>query len=70
MFVWREAYQTIDLCTKWRETDVIDSDFTNWIRQKSLSDNINEIRHHLGYKTSIDIVTQNEIELLEGIEHT
>ena len=69
LFVGRKAYQTIDLCTRCTESNFIDSDFTNCIRLKSLSDKINEIRHHPGYKPSIDIVIQHEIELLEGIEH-
>ena len=57
------------MCTRWTETDLIDCNLTNCVRLKSLSDKIHEIRQHPGYKSSIDIVIQNEIELLEGIEH-
>ena len=69
LFVGGKAYQTIDKCSRWRENDVIDCELTNCVRLKSLSDKINEIRLHPGYKPSIDIVIQNEIELLDGIEH-
>ena len=69
LFVGRKAFQTIDLCTRWTETELINSDFTNGIKLKSLADKISEIRQHPGYKPSIDILIQNEIELLEGIGH-
>ena len=69
LFIRGKAYQTIDKCSRWTETDLIDCELTNCVRLKSLSDKINEIRHHPGYKPSIDIVIQNEIDLLEGIEH-